>query len=115
MRRGSTTDMVWISGRGGALAPGTIWFIFARVGKAMLGYPINPHGTRHVAATRILDDDPRALNTASLALGHKKHSTVPEFYDQSARDAPQTVWLSLVDDIRSEASRTRAQRTGRGP
>lgn len=115
MGPGSSTDMVWISARAGALSPRNIWFIFARVGKAMLGYPINPHSVRHVAATRILDDDPRALNTASLALGHKKLSTASEFYDQSAPHAPQVVWLSLVDGIKSEASRTRARRTGRDP
>jgi integrase len=113
MKHGRTTDMVWVSALGGAIAPSTIWFIFHRVGIAMLGYPINPHSTRHVAVTRILDDDPRALNTAALALGHKELRTACEFYDQSGPRASQAVWLSLLNDIRSEADRTRAHRASR--
>ncbi len=102
-----------MSARGNALSQDSVGAIFRRVGNAMLGYPINPHSTRHVAATRILDDDPRALNTASLALGHKKLRTASEFYDRSGPRAPQAVWLSLVDGIRSEASHAPAHKTSR--
>jgi hypothetical protein len=106
--------MVWLSARGGALSPATVGAIFDRVGMEMLGYPIIPHSTRHVAATRILDDDPRALNIASLALGHKKTQSTSEFYDRSGPRATQAVWLSLVDGIRSEAIRIRTRKTGGG-
>jgi integrase len=96
--RGGAMDKVWVSARGGPLSPVSVGLIFHRVAVQMLGYPIHPHSTRYMAATRILEDDARALKTASLALAHKEQRTVSEFYDYSrGARAAQVIWLSLRD------------------
>jgi len=64
-------DAVWVGQPGpsrGRLMANRIREIFNRIGNERLGHPTNPHSVRHVAATRILDNDPRALGTAAFAL-----------------------------------------------
>jgi site-specific recombinase XerD len=105
------TDAVWLSRKGGPLGQPGVALTFKRIGQKMLGYPINPHGVRHLQATRILDDDPRAQTTASLALAHSDPSTVSQFYDQSGSKAAQAVWLQLLADLPGGTS---ARDTGSG-
>jgi len=93
------TDAVWLSRKGGPLGPNGIALAFKRIGEEMLGYPINPHCVRHALATRILDNDPQDLATASLALAHSDISTVSQFYDQSGSRAAQAVWLQVLDEL----------------
>lgn len=110
-RGAGATDALWVSCRGGPLSPQNIQWVFRRVGVEMLGYPINPHAARHVQATRILDDDPRALEIASLALAHSDISTVSQYYDQSGSQGAQAAWLELVAELQfGERQRRGGQR-----
>jgi len=97
----SGTDAMWLSRKGGQLSTGGCALVFARIGQEMLGYPINPNSVRHVLATRILDNNPRDLTTAALALAHNDLGTVSMFYDQSGGKAAQTAWLQLLDELRA--------------
>jgi site-specific recombinase XerD len=92
---------VWLSTKGRELsAPGGA-LVFARIGQEMLGYPLNPNCVRHVQATRILENDPRDLTTASLALAHTDLATVSMYYDQSGSNAAQMVWRQVLDELRA--------------
>jgi integrase/recombinase XerD len=97
-----TTDAVWLSRKGGPLSTQGCTVVFRWIGQEMLGYPLNPNCVRHVQATRILDNDPRDLKTASLALAHTDLSTVSTFYDQSGSRAAQAVWLQVLDELCSD-------------
>jgi hypothetical protein len=115
-KRGVDTDAVWVSPRRlrRGLSSGNIAWVFGQIGTEMLGYPITSHSVRHVEATRILENDPRALETASLALAHTNLRAVCEFYDQSGPRAAQMVWLELVADMQSTERKRRARETERG-
>jgi site-specific recombinase XerD len=109
-RGGHPSDAVWLSSLGEPLRDQSIWLTFKQIGQEMLGYPINPHSVRHVQATRILNNDPQALTTASLALAHTDISTVSEYYDQGGSKAAQAVWLKLLADLPSGISASKTER-----
>jgi integrase len=99
------TDALWVSPRTKRkIKTQRVAGAFTDMAEEMLGYRVNPHSVRHVQASRILDDDPRALTTASLALAHRHESTVSQYYDSSAGTS-QSAWLSLVAEIRSDRGR----------
>jgi integrase len=106
-------DAVWLSDKRRALSKQGVQLVFNRIGMEMLGFPINPHCTRHVAASRILQNDPQALETASLALAHKDTKMVSEFYDQSGAGSAQAAWLQLVTAIQLGEGGRMMNRTGR--
>lgn len=91
---------LWIADRGAPLTMDMLYRKFGEAGQRLLGRKINPHLCRHSQATSILKADPRAVRTASAALGHRGTRVLQERYDRSGSRASQDSWAKLLRQLR---------------
>lgn len=95
---------LWIADRGAPLTMDALHRKFGEAGQRLLGRKINPHLCRHSLATSILMSDPRAVRTASAALGHRGTRVLQECYDRSGTRAAQDEWVKLLKTLRRRRS-----------
>lgn len=87
---------LWLNVGGTATQPKALPCVFHRVGRDLLGRPLNPHIVRHVMATGLLLDDPTAVRRAAAGLGHANTRSVNEVYDRSGSAGAQRLWRATL-------------------
>ena len=98
--RGAEIPELWVNRKGRALAWDALYRTFGEAGQRLLGHRINPHLCRHSQATSILKADPRAVRTASAALGHRGTRVLQERYDRSGTKGAQDHWGNVLRKLR---------------
>ena len=95
---------VWISVRGGPLAPHSWAIRVCDHTKAAFGLPVNPHLFRDSAATTIAIGDPKQIRIAAAVLGHRSFETTQKHYNQArsieAARAYQESLAKLTDGVK---------------
>jgi hypothetical protein len=99
---GEDTDRLWISVQGRPMEVSTIYNTFRRTALALIGMACSIHTVRHALATTMMKADPRDLDIAAAALGHRSTRTTRGAYDQSGAGASNDVWQDLIEQIRRE-------------
>jgi site-specific recombinase XerD len=90
------TTAVWISRWGGRLSYGTLFDVFQRMGKRIIGRSINVHSVRYAMATTTLDNDVRDIEFASAGLAHIGTSSVCRVYDKGGPKRANRAWQAIL-------------------
>lgn len=64
----------------GVKSDGMLWYLIKFYTKKYLGFSMNPHVFRHLAAKIVLDEEPGAHVSVQQLLGHKKLQTTANYY-----------------------------------
>jgi len=99
---GKDTDRLWISVQGRPMEASTIYNTFRKTALALIGMACSIHSVRHALVTTMMKADPRDLDIAAAALGHRSSRTTRGAYDQSGASASNGVWQDLIEQIRRE-------------
>jgi len=78
---GSTSDLLWISSRGGPLSSTTLAIMVAGRTEAALGVALSPHRFRDSAATMLAVHRPEEVQAAAAVLGHGSYRTTQAHYN----------------------------------
>ena len=92
---------LWVGPKGAPLGCDTLHYVFGSMVERLMGERLNIHGVRHMAATTLLDSDPRCLALVTAVLGNRSALSVNSTYDRSSREASLAIWR----EVRKKARR----------
>lgn len=92
---GNDCNALWINHHHRALEYERLHESFARIGRLLLGRPINIHAFRYSVATAIMTRDPRRGSLAAGVLGHKGLRSVVTYYDRSGDAGARREWARI--------------------
>lgn len=88
---------LWVSQRGRAMAPNTIYQRVRMKSQALFGVPINPHTYRTIIATFLADCSPEDALRARPLLGHRRMDTTETYYVRALQiEANRAVSEALI-------------------
>jgi integrase len=116
----SASSYLWPGGNYGHVAPVTIARSIKHLVEAELGVDFNVHLIRHIAATLLLEDDPRNMPLAQQLLGHTEIKAIERAYGHARASAAQKLWGEKLEEIAAKspdetkpAARTKWPRKGK--
>jgi hypothetical protein len=92
----SCISALWINRFGKPLGYAAGYDIFQRMGKRILGWPINVHSVRYDMATTTLDNDSHDIEIASAGLAHRGTSSVARVYDKGGSKRANRTWQKIL-------------------
>jgi integrase/recombinase XerD len=98
---------LWLSIRGAALRPNSLYFRIVAVTRKRLGRAINPHAFRSAAATAIAWDAPEHVEITKTVLGHARLSTSEDYYNLAQSSKVSIRHQDMIRALREEARAVR--------
>jgi integrase len=92
---------------------GSVRYLVQAYFKSFVGFHMNPHAFRHLAAKLILDANPGGHPIAQNLLGHKKLSTTVNYYVGTDTKRAGNYHSKLIEDAIDEARKADDKKKGR--
>ena len=97
LNKADTADgALWVSGWGRRLSGPNIYLAFQHATKEFAGKAVYAQAFRHCGVTALMNQDPRAIETAAALLAHDGPTSTARFYDLSGDGAVEAVWTGLI-------------------
>lgn len=101
---GREMEAFWVSQRGNAMTEQNFGKHLQHFTEDLLGYAINPHQFRHIAATTIADDTPELYPIIADILGHKSLEMSQRHYDRATGKKSFDAYGSIPDPKKPSAN-----------